>query len=231
MRDASRIDRTRERAADIRLATPADAAALAAIYAPFVTDGVISFEFEAPDEAEMTRRLERVTAWTPWLVCDYHGATVGYAYAGRHRERAAYQWSVDVSVYVRHDAHRAGIARGLYTSLFAILVRQGFRNAYAGITLPNPPSEGFHRAMGFRAVGVYHGVGHKMGRWHDVGWYERELAPRIADPPPPMPFAAVRDTPAVRAAVRSGLPVVGARGGGARDDTNATVAPDGAREG
>lgn len=162
--------------ADIRLAAPADAAALAAIYAPFVTHGATSFEVDPPDAEEMARRIERVMAWTPWLVCEHQGEPVGYAYASKHRERAAYQWSVDVSVYVRADARRAGVADGLYASLFAVLVLQGFRNAYAGIALPNPASVAFHTAAGFRPVGVYQGVGYKLGAWHDVAWFERALA-------------------------------------------------------
>ncbi|HET7458441.1 MAG TPA: arsinothricin resistance N-acetyltransferase ArsN1 family B [Gemmatimonadaceae bacterium] len=188
----------------IRLATADDGPALAAIYAPSVTARVTSFEVDAPDGAEMARRVERIMARTPWLVCAHDGAVVGYAYASAHRDRAAYQWSVDVSAYVRDDVHRAGVARSLYTSLFALLVVQGFRNAYAGITLPNAASVGLHEALGFTPVGVYRGVGYKFGAWHDVMWLERVIAPRIADPPAPTPLSDVpRD--ALDAALRTGL--------------------------
>ena len=106
----------------------------------------------------------------------------GYAYASRHRDRAAYQWSIDVSVYVRADAHRRGIGRALYAALLRIVVAQGFYNAYAGITLPNPASVGLHESFGFRPVGMYRRVGHKLGAWHDVGWWALDLQPRPASP-------------------------------------------------
>jgi phosphinothricin acetyltransferase len=159
----------------IRLATTDDAAAIATIYAPFVTDSVISFEVEAPDAAEMAARIDHKLPRFPWLVAEEGGAVIGYAYAGLHRERAAYAWSVEVSVYVADTARRRGVARRLYETLFGLLRRQGFRTAYAGITLPNPASVGFHEAMGFTPVGVYRNVGWKHGRWHDVGWWELPL--------------------------------------------------------
>lgn len=159
----------------IRLATTDDAAAIAAIYAPFVTNSIISFEVDAPDTAEMAARIDHKLPRFPWLVAEMGGTVVGYAYAGPHRERAAYAWSVEVSVYVADTARRRGVARRLYETLFGLLRRQGFRTAYAGITLPNPASLGFHEAMGFTPVGVYRNVGWKQGRWHDVGWWELPL--------------------------------------------------------
>ena len=195
----------------IRLATPADAPALAAIYAPVVAETVISFELHPPDAAEMARRVERTLARTPWLVCERAGEVLGYAYAGAHRERAAYQWSVDVSAYVRPDARRCGVARALYASLFVALVVQGFRNAYAGVTLPNAASERLHAAAGFTPVGVYRGVGYKLGAWHDVGWYERPLAPRVAEPPAPVPLPELRASAALAEALRAGVPLLRVR--------------------
>jgi L-amino acid N-acyltransferase YncA len=192
----------------IRLATPDDAPALAAIYAPVVADTVISFELEPPDAAEMARRVERTLARTPWLVCALGGDVLGYAYAGPHRERAAYRWSVDVSAYVHAEARRRGVARALYASLFAALAVQGYRNAYAGVTVPNAASEALHRAAGFTPVGVYRGVGYKLGAWHDVLWLERALAPRVADPPAPAPLPAVRDAAALREALAAGVPLL-----------------------
>jgi phosphinothricin acetyltransferase len=192
----------------IRLATADDGPALAEIYAPAVVGRVISFELEPPDGSEMARRVARITTRTPWLVCAHDGAVVGYAYAGAHRDRPAYQWSVEVSAYVHERAHRAGVARALYTSLFAALVVQGFRNAYAGITLPNAASVGLHEAMGFAPVGVYRGVGYKLGAWHDVVWLERALAPRVLAPPDPVPLTALRDSAAFATALDTGLPLV-----------------------
>ena len=169
----------------IRLARPDDGDVLASIYRPAVVERPTSFELEPPDGDEMARRVAKLAGKLPWLVYERDGAVIGYAYASQHRDRAAYQWSVDVSAYVSADAHRGGVGRALYTELFAILVTQRYRNAYAGITLPNPASEGFHHAMGFVDVGVYHHVGYKLGRWHDVLWLERPLLPSVVDPPPP----------------------------------------------
>lgn len=152
----------------IRLAIAADAPHLAAIYRPAVDTQATSFEMTAPDIAEMTRRIITTTQRFPWLVADDGGFVLGYAYASAHRDRPAYQWLVEVSAYVRSVAQRQGTARALYTSLFAILALQGFRNAYAGITLPNHASVGFHVAMGFTQVGVYKSIGHKHGAWHTM---------------------------------------------------------------
>src|SRR5688572_19253366 len=150
----------------IRLAVAGDAAAVAAVYRPFVASTPISFEIEPPDEGEMRRRIQETLKAYPWLVSESDGVVVGYAYATTHRVRAAYRWSVDAAVYVDAAHHRRGIGRGLYASLFAILARQGFVNAYAGITLPNAASVGLHEAAGFEAVGIYRQVGYKLGAWH-----------------------------------------------------------------
>ena len=142
----------------IRLATEHDAEQIAAIYAPNVTDTIISFELEPPSAEEMRRRIEVTLKRYPWLVCERQGRVLGYAYAGAHGSRAAYQWSVDVSVYVHKDARRTGCgASAVCPSLVAALDLQGFYNAYAGATLPNPASVGLHEAVGFRPVGVYRG--------------------------------------------------------------------------
>ena len=192
----------------IRLATISDGPALAAIYAPAVVGCVTSFESEPPDGAEMGRRVEKLAGRTPWLVCEHAAEPIGYAYAGPHRDRFAYQWSVEVSAYVSADFHRAGVARALYTSLFAILALQGFVNAYAGITLPNAASTGLHEAMDFTPVGVYRGVGYKLGAWHDVVWLERALCPREPEPENPTPLSELRDSPAFQRAIETGLPLL-----------------------
>ncbi|CAN5691471.1 GNAT family N-acetyltransferase [soil metagenome] len=188
----------------IRLAEVRDGPELAEIYRPAVTDNSTSFEVDPPDEDEIARRAAKCMERTPWLVYERDGRVLGYAYAGTHRERAAYQWSVEVSAYVHHDAHRQGIGRALYGSLFAALVVQGFRNAYAGVTLPNAASVALHLSLGFTPVGVYRGIGYKFGAWHDVGWFERALAPRIVDPPLPRPLSECRGDPAFSAALRAG---------------------------
>lgn len=170
----------------IRLATIADATQIQAIYAPFCTDSSITFETEAPSVESMGQRIHTVTQQYPWLVYQRQSQILGYVYATTHNERAAYQWSVNVSVYMHTDARRRGIGRKLYTSLFTILRHQGYYNAYAGITLPNPASIGLHNTMGFQSVGIYRNVGYKCGQWHDVVWLELKLQPPSPNPDPPI---------------------------------------------
>jgi phosphinothricin acetyltransferase len=182
----------------IRVAEERDARAIAGIYAPAITDGVISFELTPPDAQEMLGRIVAIQRQYPWLVYEESKAVLGYVYASVHNERAAYRWSVDVTAYIRHDAHRRGMGRALYTALFEILVLQGYRTACAGITLPNTASVQMHAAMGFKEVGVYHDVGYKFGKWHDVGWYERSLAEHVLEPPEPIPFPELAASPEVK---------------------------------
>lgn len=165
-----------------------DAASCAAIYAPFVTSTVISLEEEPPDEQELGRRIERISRTHPWLVAEIDGLIIGFAYASQHRERAAYRWATDVTVYIAPAYHRRGAGRAMYEALFGRLIDQGFHVACAGITIPNEASVGMHRALGFTEVGVYRRIGFKFGAWHDVAWLQRELRrPEIppAEPRPP----------------------------------------------
>jgi L-amino acid N-acyltransferase YncA len=159
----------------LRAARPTDAAAILRIYGPFVADTAVSFETAVPTEAEMRERIETYASHAPWLVYETDGKVVGYAYASKHRAREGYRWTVEVSAYVDPAFHRQGIARLLYTELLAALETQGFRQALAGIALPNEASERFHESLGFSAVGVYRNIGYKLGRWHDVGWWQRPL--------------------------------------------------------
>jgi phosphinothricin acetyltransferase len=180
----------------LHVASEADAEAIAAIYAPYVRDTAISFETEPPSVEEMRGRIRAVVAWTPWLVCEREGRVVGYAYAGRFHARAAYQWTVEVTVYVESASHRVGVGRTLYGVLLDALRLQGFRVAVGIIALPNPPSVALHERLGFVNVGVAAGLGFKHGRWHDVGWWRLELQ-RLDDPPvAPRPLAAVVGTEA-----------------------------------
>jgi len=181
--------------ADLRLATESDAAGIAEIYLPIVTSTPISFEVDPPDGPEIERRIRETLPAYPWLVCEQEGRITGYAYATRHRVRAAYQWSVDTSVYVHPDFRRCGIGRGLYLSLLEILTAQGFLNAYAGITLPNAGSVGLHESVGFQSIGVYRCVGFKLGKWHDVGWWHRELNQPKGTPRPPLSLGEIQEDP------------------------------------
>jgi phosphinothricin acetyltransferase len=180
--------------ATIRVALPEDAEAILTIYAPIVRETAISFEVEPPTRVAMHERIATTLRRLPWLVCDRQGEVLGYVYASPHRSRAAYQWSVDVSVYVQAQMRRAGIGRALYHTLFELLMLQGFYNCYAGITLPNPASVGLHEALGFQPVGVYQAVGYKLGAWHDVGWWQRALQPRPSLPSLPTAFEGLRQT-------------------------------------
>lgn len=191
--------------ATIRLASRLDSEAIAAIYRPSVTDTVVSFEYEPPDAAEMSARIEKTMQRMPWIVCETADGVIGYAYAAPHSERAAYQWSASVSVYIRTDKQHMGVGRALYTSLFAILVQQGIRNLYAGLTLPNPGSRGLHLALGFTSVGVYRNVGYKFGAWHDVEWLERQLAPHSPEPPLPTPLPDLIGAPELDNALQAGV--------------------------
>lgn len=175
----------------IRCVEAADAGAVRGIYAPFVTDSATSFELEPPDAAEMARRIEQQREQFPWLVYEAGGEVLGYAYASPHRAaRKAYQWCVETSVYIHAGARRRGVGRALYTALFELLRRQGFVNAYAGITLPNPGSVRLHESLGFVPVGVYPRIGFKFAAWHDVGWWQLRLQETdpSTDPAPARPL-------------------------------------------
>jgi phosphinothricin acetyltransferase len=152
----------------------------------------------------MRERIARVSATYPWLVAEASGRILGYVYATRLRERAAYQWAVEVAVYIAPDCQRRGLAQALYTTLFSVLRLQGYFKAFAGITLPNAASLGLHKKLGFRPAGVFECVGYKMGEWLDVGWWQRELQPQIDDPPSPCPFPAICLDDSVVAALAEG---------------------------
>ena len=173
----------------IRLASHADAEDILAIYAPVVRDTPISFELEPPTLAEMRQRIVDTLATLPWLVAERDQGVVAYAYASPHRSRMAYQWSIDVSVYVAPQARRQGTARRLYQALLEIVRAQGYYTAFAGIALPNDASVGLHEAMGFHAIGVYRNVGYKLGKWRDVGWWALALRAYEEAPAPPIPMA------------------------------------------
>ena len=196
----------------IRLARAADAAAIAAIYAPHVDGSATSFETEPPSAADIRHRLAETMKEYPWLVCDCGGVVAGYAYATRHRVRTAYQWCVETSVYVHPDFQHMGVARGLYTSLFAILAAQGFVNAYAGITLPNARSVALHERLGFLPLVVYRGVGFKAGAWHDVGWWHLVVTRHPSSPSAPKPLADVQRQPEWEALLSAGLALIRADG-------------------
>lgn len=191
----------------IRLATRGDAARCREIYAPAITDQAASFEATVPSGEEMARRIEATLQRTPWLVWDDPdaGGVLGYAYAGRHRERAAYDWTAETTIYLDPRARRRGVGRALYGALLEVLEVQGFRLAVAGTTLPNDASVALHRALGFRDVGVFHDIGWKFGSAHDTAWFERPLgdpAAAAGQPRPIRPIGEIHGDPAFLAALR-----------------------------
>ena len=159
----------------LRNATPADARAILDIYAPYVTDTSITFETEVPIIEEFMERMENIQKSYPYLVYEVDGVVVGYAYASKHRERAAYRYSADVSIFVEPSYHKQGIGKALYTKLFDLLRDQGIYTVYACITVPNNASIGLHKSLGFTEAGVFHNDGYKLGKWHDVIWLEKSL--------------------------------------------------------
>jgi L-amino acid N-acyltransferase YncA len=189
----------------IRLVREADASSVAAIYAPYCNDTVISFEEVAPTTDEMAQRIKTIGAARPWVVLEADGTIVGYAYASPHNDRAAYRWSVSTAIYISSTHQRRGAGRALYTTLFELLRHLGYYTATAGITLPNPASVGLHEAFGFALVGVYRDIGHKMGGWHDVAWYQAAIQPMPARPSDPLPIGALAGSPAWHDAVAQGI--------------------------
>lgn len=179
---------------EIRVATPADAGTIRDIYAPFCEDSAVTFEESVPTEAEMADRVEATLETYPWLVCERDGEVVGYAYASALRPRRAYEWVVELSVYIAADARGGGIGRALYASLFAILERQGICDVYAVTTLPNPETVRFHERLGFERFADFPRVGYTQGEWHDVRWWRRELAVKPENPSRPDLFPQVRDS-------------------------------------
>jgi phosphinothricin acetyltransferase len=175
----------------IRAASAKDAAAIAEIYRPYVAESSISFETEPPDAMEIARRIAGVGDLYPWLAAeDEGGCLLGYAYASPFRPRAAYRFAVETTVYVRQGAHGRGIGAALYAPLLDTLEGQGFTQAIGAISLPNPASVRLHERLGFRHAGTYAQVGWKLGRWHDVGLWQRRLAAPAEPPEEPLPYPA-----------------------------------------
>jgi len=190
----------------LRLATPADADAIAAIYAPYVSETAISFELEPPTSAVMAERIAKVLERGPYIVAEVDGVVRAYAYAGRFRDRAAYDWSCESTVYVDRSLHRSGLGRATMEAVIRVARLQGFRLVIAGVTLPNPGSEGLHLAVGFRRIGAFDGVGFKSGRWWGVDFFALELFPAVGvtDPPQVRPLPDLLGTVELARAIAGG---------------------------
>lgn len=165
----------------------ADAAQILEIYAPFVRDTAVSFEEQVPGLSEFTERIRKIAARFPYLVlADEDGGIIGFAYAATHRERAAYRWAVESSIYMRPDSRGKNLAPNLYAALCDVLSKRNFSRAYAIITLPNEPSRKFHEKMGFIEFAVFENAGYKNAAWHDVLWMRKTLAPFECPSPEPL---------------------------------------------
>ena len=174
---------------DLRLAKPSDAEGILKIYAPYIESTSFTFETETPLVEAFAERINTYLIHWPWLVCEVDGKIAGYAYATRHRERTAYQWSVESSIYLDDNFQRTGIARALYTALFEILKIQGFRNVYAVINLPNDKSVAFHESLGFSYFVTYEKVGYKLGKGKNVGWWKLSINDYGDEPAAPLNLA------------------------------------------
>ncbi|MEI9910860.1 MAG: N-acetyltransferase family protein [Bacteroidota bacterium] len=171
-----------------RLANEKDAAGILAIYIPYITGTSFTFETEVPPEQAFAERISSYLNNWPWLVCEVDGKIAGYAYSSRYRERTGYQWCIECSVYVQDDFQRMGIAKGLYTTLFELLKKQGYRNVYAVINLPNDRSVQLHESLGFKWFATYENVGYKLGKWKNVGWWQLTINEYGDEPAPPARF-------------------------------------------
>jgi L-amino acid N-acyltransferase YncA len=175
----------------ISQATAADAAAIVALYAPYVQKTSVTFEYDVPTVEDYRRRIEEITEFFPFFLLREDGVPAGYAYAHFFHPRKAYQWMCETSIYIGENFHRKGYASLLYEKLLDALRRQGFCQAVAILGCPNEPSERFHRAMGFELLGTFPTAGYKLGQWHDVKWYRLSLRPIPDQPRDPLPFRAL----------------------------------------
>ena len=188
----------------IRPAEERDIPAMLAVYAPYVEETAVSFEYAVPSPEEFRARLARVQGFYPWLVAEQEGRVLGYAYASRFHPRAAYDWSVEVSIYVQREARGHGLGPRLYEALEAMLRAQNVLSAYACIALAETPDEyldhasiRFHERMGYRLTGTFPNCGYKFGRWYGMVWMEKRLvpadAPESLHPAPVVAFSSVRE--------------------------------------
>lgn len=176
----------------IRFANSNDCPSILKIYSQYIHTP-ITFEYTLPAQQEFTERIAAISSTYPYLVCEENNTITGYAYAARHRDRAAYQWSAELSIYLDQSSTAKGLGRQLYTTLINILKLQGIRTVYGGVTVPNEKSEAFHKALGFRILGSFHNVGYKDGKWRDVTWFEKEIGDYSTSP---QPLISIGDIPA-----------------------------------
>ena len=174
---------------DVRLATPNDAAGILEIYAPYIANTSFTFETAVPPLIDFQKRISDYLINWPWLVCEIDGVIAGYAYGAKYRERVAYQWCVESSIYIHDDFLNHKIGKALYEALIEILKKQGYRNVYAVINLPNDRSVKFHESCGFSYFATYEKVGYKLGKWKNVGWWQLIINEYTMKPEAPVKFS------------------------------------------
>ena len=177
---------------EVRLASKEDAAEILEIYAPYILNTTVSFETQLPSIEQFQQRIENCLKTYPWIVAVLNGRVAGYAYASKHREREAYQWTCECSVYMHNDFRGKAIAKLLYELLFQILKQQQFRNVYAGITMPNDASIRFHEKCGFEKFAYYENIGFKFSSWHSVGWWKLQINDYDQQLPPPLKLSQLK---------------------------------------
>lgn len=176
-----------------RLVSVTDSLQILAIYSQYINTPV-TFENVLPGETEFEQRIADIASFYPYLIAEEDNKIIAYAYAHRHMERDAYQWNAELSVYIDNAFHNKGLGTKLYAMLMRILKLQGIKTVYAGVTMPNPSSQGLHKSMGFTALGTYHNAGYKNSKWHDVIWYEKNIGTYDI---PPAPIVSIQHiTPA-----------------------------------
>ncbi len=172
---------------NFRLATAEDADPCAAIYRPYVENTAVSFEVVAPSPAEIERRISEYTPRFPWIVAQAGGEIIGYTYASSHSPREAYQWNAELAIYLSSNSRGRGLGKILYSCLLELLKLQGYCQALAVVTYPNPASEALHLSLGFEVISRWTNAGYKCRRWNDVQWFRKVLLPAADNPPPPRP--------------------------------------------
>jgi L-amino acid N-acyltransferase YncA len=172
----------------VRNATAADAPGILDIYAPYIESSAITFESDIPSVESFAGRISHYQQSRPWIVCEINGRIAGYVYAGPYRERVAYQWCCECSVYIHEDFKGIRLGQHLYSALLPLLAMQGYRNVYAVITLPNDASVRLHERCGFEYFATFEQVGYKLGAWQKVGWWRLPLNNFEGPPAPPLDF-------------------------------------------
>lgn len=174
-----------------RRVTEDDAAQLLTIYAPYVVDSIISFEYEVPSEEDFKQRIRSIAVEYPYFVCEAEGRIIGFAYAHRHMERAAYQWNAEISIYIRQGFTGKGLGKKMCQTLIKLLRLQGIRNVFSCVTIPNEQSVHLHQGMKFSTEGILRQAGYKCGKWQTIAWFRKNIAPYTYEPTPFLPVSRI----------------------------------------